>query len=146
MRYLKPLVNSVYNLCFIAESQYIVGLVPDGSGCPTVLFNGDTGTGVVNIEATFTFAIKFDNGQSCNYAVTNVSGQATFQNGSLVLNCSSLQEDCNTDFPCGINANEVAGEVCLDSLTINGEAQNAGICIELGEEAFFDVLGQTCPR
>lgn len=147
MRYSRPEVkSSISNFHLVAESQYIVGLVPDGNGCPTVLFSGDTGTGIVNIDGSFTFTLKFDNGQSCETQTTSFTGQAAFQNGALLFDCSGLQTDCSF-FKCGVvDANRISGEVCLDSLNINGEAQNAGVCVELSIQDFNTFANEVCPE
>lgn len=144
MLYSRPLVNSVSNLCFLAESQYVVGLVPGENGCPTVLFSGDTGTGSFDYDATIVVKIHFEDGQECSTVIANYSGHTAFQDNVLLLDCSSQSTDCEFN-KCSVGSNRTSAEICLDSLTINGEAQNVGICIPISLSDLLDIDNDICP-
>jgi len=146
MRYLKPeIISSINNIHFIAESQYVVGIIPDPNGCPTVAFSESTGTGVINMEATYVFTINFSSGSPCQ-GTSSVSAQAAFEDNVLVPDCLSASFDCN--FSCQNTAPPTDGEICLTSLSLNGVPQDVtGICLDLPSQQVVELVADAvCPN
>lgn len=142
MRYSKPAVQSFLNMHIVAESQYFEGLIPDPNGCPTFLFNEATGSGVISVAATYTLIYNFSGNQTCQDTVS-MTGQATFEGNVLVPDCSNASFSCSFS-SCNATGLPTGGQLCLTSLTLNGELQDASVCIDLNLNELDAVVGQLC--
>jgi hypothetical protein len=144
MRYLRPeIISCISNLHLIAESQYVVGIIPDPDGCPTVAFSEATGSGTISIEATYELTINYSAGSPCQ-GTSNMTGTATFEDNVLVPDCSNASFSC--DFVCQNTSQPTGGEICMTSLTLNGVPQDADVCVDVPSELLQAVGGTLCPQ